>query len=165
MNTVTQFLKALHSDPKAKGLAMGMQKPENEKETAGFYVRLAKQLGYEISEQEMIEGITAMEQAQLAQTAKADSQVEKVSLSEDALDQVAGGDAECKGSVNKDEWCWWTDACSVIITKYTPDDTVYFCQSGVEDTDIDWPSAPNLDDLNPANDDQYSFDWPYSMDD
>ena len=121
MEKVQAFLNALHNDPRVKELAKGIRKPENDRETAEAYLELAKKMGYEITRQEMAEGLKQLEQAQKASTAEA----EKTALAEEELESVAGGNKgddvpeDCDSTYQENEWCWINDSCSYLIVDYS----------------------------------------------
>ena len=115
---VQKFLDALRSDPKARELVKAIPAPKNDQEAAEAYVRIAKELGFDLTADEIQAGLKGMEQAQKTQS-------EKVTLDMDDLANVAGGaDERCDSTFDKGEWCWFSDSCSYLISFY-PDQAVF----------------------------------------
>lgn len=111
---VQKFLDAVRNDPKAKELIKSMPVPKNDAEAAEGYVKIAKELGFDLTADEILAGLKGMEQAQKAQS-------DKVSLDDVALEHVTGGVQmpDCASTYESDgEWCWFSDSCSYIISYY-----------------------------------------------
>ena len=112
---VQKFLDMVRNDPKAKELVKALPAPKSDAEAVEGYVKLAKDLGFDLTFDEIKAGLKGMEQAQKAQS-------EKVSLGDADLESVAGGANEgCDDTHTDGEWCWFTDSCSYIITYYGSD--------------------------------------------
>ena len=120
MTPVKDFLDRLTTDPQVKELMKGMKEPANTEEAADQYVAVAAKIGMTLSREQILGFLKAKEGFQQSLTAKAEEQVEKAALSEESLDAVAGGmqHAECGSTFLDDEWCWFSDHCSVVITSY-----------------------------------------------
>ena len=123
MKDAIAFLKSLQADPKAKDLIRTMEIPADPDKAADCYVSLAGKLGYTLTKEEIL---AAAHEMLKAQQQKTDRDAEKFSLSEDDLDNVAGGlddpgHSGCASTWNDDEWCWVTDSCSVVINYYDGD--------------------------------------------
>ena len=109
---VQKFLDMVRNDPKAKELVKALPAPKSDAEAVEGYVKLAKDLGFDLTFDEIKAGLKGMEQAQKAQS-------EKVSLGDADLESVAGGANDgCDDTHTDGEWCWFTDSCSYLITFY-----------------------------------------------
>ena len=116
---VQKFLDAIRKDPKAKELIKAMPAPKSDAEAVEGYVRLAKDLGFDLTIDEIKAGLKALEEGQKNES-------DKVALDVDDLENVAGGANDgCDDTHVPGEWCWFTDSCSYIITYYNmqPDGT------------------------------------------
>ena len=116
---VQKFLDALRNDPRAQELIKDMPVPKSDEEAVACYAKLAKDLGFDLTTDDIKSGLKAMENDRKAQS-------DKVSLDADDLENVAGGANEgCNDTHSDGEWCWFTDSCSYIITYYNmqPDGT------------------------------------------
>ena len=120
MNEADVFLKALHTDPKAKELLKESGEPANAEEAAEKYAAIAEKLGFDVTKEHLMRFLDAKEKVYQAQAAKAATAV-KEALDEDALDSVAGGagdNPECSSTFSPHEWCWVSDSCSWAISTY-----------------------------------------------
>ena len=107
-----KFFDTIRNDPKAKELIKAMPAPKSDAEAVEGYVKLAKDLGFDLTIDEIKSGLKAMESSRKAQS-------DKVSLDAEDLENVAGGANEgCDDTHSQGEWCWFTDSCSIIITYY-----------------------------------------------
>ena len=112
---VQKFLDAMLHDPKAKELIKAMPAPKNDTEAAEGYLKLAKDLGYDLTIEEIIAGLKTLEQEKKTQSAK-------VALDMDDLENVAGGANDgCADTHSPGEWCWFTDSCDYVISFYGDD--------------------------------------------
>ena len=81
---------------------------------------MAKELGIDVSREEMMAFVHVKENMQKAQTEKANQTV-KEALGDHDLDQVAGGGANggalicCKDTFEQGENCWFADDCNMSI--------------------------------------------------
>ena len=124
MEKIRQMMDTLRKDPRMREMIQGMKQPENAAEAAAAYAKLAKEAGFDISAEEIAEAMKKMEQAQLARSGEAAEKVEKAALTEDDLDQVAGGADGCESTYTPGEWCWFSDSCSAVVN------TGYITQAG-----------------------------------
>lgn len=107
-----KFFDAIRNDPRAKELIKAMPAPKDDTEAAESYVRLAKELGYDLSFKEILQGLKSFEKAQKDKS-------DKVVLDAEDLENVSGGaNPGCDDTHNQGEWCWFTDSCSYLITYY-----------------------------------------------
>ena len=81
---VQKFLNMVRNDPKAQALVKDIPVPKSDQEAAESYVKIAKELGFDLTADELMTGLKDMEQAQRTQS-------DKVSLDDTALEHVAGG--------------------------------------------------------------------------
>ena len=113
---VQKFLDMVRNDPKAKELAKALPAPKSDAEAVEGYVRLAKELGFDLTFDEIKAGLKDLEDGRKAAS-------DKVSLDDADLESVAGGANEgCEDTHTPGEWCWFTDSCSVIISYYGDED-------------------------------------------
>ena len=108
---VQKFLNAVRTDPRAKELEEAMAAPKSDKEAIEGYLKLAKDLGFDMTADELIAGLKGLEQNQKAQT-------DKIALDTEDLENVAGGNETCIDTHVEGEWCWFTDSCEHLITNY-----------------------------------------------
>ena len=112
MEKINAFLDTVRNNPEAKERMKAMPAPKNDQEAAEGYVRIAKELGFDLTADEILAGLKGMEQKQKAQA-------DKVALDAGDLDNVAGGaNPGCDDTHSPGEWCWFSDSCSVIISYY-----------------------------------------------
>ncbi len=90
-----------------------MPVPKDDQEAVQAYVKIAKELGFDLTADEIITGLKGMEEEQKAKS-------EKVLLDESSLEKVAGGagDPRCLDTFDEGEWCWFTDSCAYVVTSY-----------------------------------------------
>ena len=167
---IRKLMDTLRNDPRAKEMVQGMKQPENDAEAAGAYAKLAQDLGFDISAEEIAEAMKKMEQAQQARTGTAAEAVEKASLAESDLDRVAGGANGCESTYTEGVWCWFSDFCSLLITGYVTDANEVF-GGGMSEQD-NWAVGPG-NYTQAANDDtihkllygeETAFDYLYGSD-
>ena len=117
MGGINEFLLALKQDDRAKELLKNHPKPESDEEAAGVYASIAEKMGFQVTKEDIVEGLKGLEKIQRTKT---DADV-KQALDEDALEQVAGGGADprCSDTFSRGEWCWFTDSCSYVINSYS----------------------------------------------
>ena len=116
---IGKLMEALQQNPKAQELAKNMKKPESDEEAAEAYAGLAKDLGFDLSADDLLKVLETKEQEQRFRTKNAALAVEKASLTEGDLELVAGGKNEyCDDTFTTGEWCWFNDSCSTLITVY-----------------------------------------------
>lgn len=119
MNEVRNFLKALNENPTAKELMKAAKEPANAEEAAALYADIAEKAGIAVSKETIAEFLKTKEKNQQQATAAAEGAV-KAALSEDDLDNVAGGGAneQCASTYDEGEWCWFSDSCSYVVSYY-----------------------------------------------
>ena len=120
MDQVKEFLNRLREDPKARETAGGKEAPKSIEEEAENYIRAAESLGYHFTAREFLDAVRAMDRTQKARTGEAETAVGKASLSEEALDAVAGGKDhdECADTYQDNENCWFNDECNYVFSYY-----------------------------------------------
>ena len=112
---IEKFFDTMRNDPKAKELVKAMPVPKTDEEAVEAYTKLAKELGFDLTADEIKSGLKAMESSRKAQS-------DKVSLDAEDLENVAGGaNLGCSDTHSPGEWCWFSDSCSVIINFYEGD--------------------------------------------
>ena len=146
-----EFLKTLVTDLRARELLKGRKEPKDGKEAIRQYAEIAKELGISVSQKGLEAFLEAREKLQRKKTEEAGSAV-KEALGEDSLSSVAGGDDICSSTYELDEWCWFSDSCSAIITGYTlapepkPEPTVEEIINPYSDPDYEsWTIIEKLD--------------------
>ena len=137
MNEVKEFLKVLSQDQKAQALLRQEREPASAEEAAARYAAIAEKLGFSLPEEQMLAFLKEQEERQKKLTAETAEQFEKAALSEDALDEVAGGkgDDACTETFDAGEWCWFADSCSYVINLY--DGTVKMPPLSAGDLQVD----------------------------
>ena len=121
MDKLRSFLQTLKTDPRAAELVRNLPIPQNDQQAVECYADLAKELGCELSREEIVAGFRAMIRNQKKRTATAEKELEKTALGEDVLDMVAGGAGHgktCESTYTPGEWCWWTDQCNDLVDVY-----------------------------------------------
>ena len=114
MDKVKEFLELVKNDPKGKELAEKLGRPKNDTEAIDGYLRIAKELNFSLTEEELTEGLKNLMRERKTQS-------EKITLDAEDLDNVAGGyhDPKCSDTYETEgEWCWFTDSCTLFINNY-----------------------------------------------
>ena len=120
----------VRNDPKTKELVKALPAPKSDAEAVEGYVKLAKELGFDLTFDEIKAGLEAAENGRKAVS-------DKVSLDDADLENVAGGANEgCDDTHVPGEWCWFTDSCSYVISYYGDEDKTLANQR------IETPSRP-----------------------
>ena len=118
---MNNFLAQMKNDPRAKELLKALPAPKSEEEALAGYQSVAKQLGFDLSQNEIQAALKAMAQEQKEKT-------DKVAMEDADLESVAGGgqDERCSSTFDRGEWCWFSDSCSYVISYYDdiPDSTL-----------------------------------------
>ena len=143
MSKFNEFMEALEKAPNAEELMGGKGKPESDEEMIAAYVAAAEALGFDLAEQDVVEGIRAAEQERLAMTEQA--QAGLAELPDEELDKIAGGkqrdyckstqNMNCKDTFEDYENCWNNDACDFLY-HYYPND--YKCKRNVNGDNQKW---------------------------
>ena len=122
MSSIKDFVQALTTNPKAVELLKEAGEPANIEEAAVLYADVAEKAGISVSKETICALLEQKEKIQQELTAKAESAV-KEALDENALESVAGGIEgekmdKCASTAIPGEWCWFSDACSLVINYY-----------------------------------------------
>ena len=128
---VQKFMDAVRNDPRVKELLKAMPAPKNDSEGLECYVKIARELGFDLTADEILAGLNGMEQAQKAQS-------EKIGLDDADLEHVAGGVKmpNCASTYESDgEWCWFSDSCSYVISYYDTEGELAQMQKDKEQRD------------------------------
>ena len=128
------FFEKLNTDPKAQELFKNKEKPNTPDEMTKAYADAAKELGFELTAEDIAEFIKEEEQEIKRGTDSAAKAIEK--LPDDKLENVAGGyncvetwelkpcavnlkdHRECKDTYYDRENCWFNDGCDHVINSY-----------------------------------------------
>ena len=111
------FLDKIKNDPKVKELISQLPVPNSEEEAVAGYLGIAKQLGFDFSREDIISALKTLADEKRTQT-------DKVTLDDADLDHVAGGGMDiCSSTYSPNEWCWFDDSCSYIISYYGAEET------------------------------------------
>lgn len=102
MSEVKEFIEKLGKDPKARELLKKKEKFTTEAEALNAYVDVAKELGYDITGDDLTAAIEALEQEQKNKTEGAASAI--TALPDDDLKEAAGGEADENGYCTKEFW-------------------------------------------------------------
>lgn len=122
MDKVRKLLEHARTNLKAVELIKGLKRPKSDKQAIDGYMDIAKAMDMDITEEELVQGLKDVAEAQKAKTAEA---AERIGIEENNLEQVAGGEGEalrgCSSTHSPGEWCWIDDSCAWAISSY--DDT------------------------------------------
>ena len=121
MDRMKAFLEAL-SGPEAKELLKAQEKPADLQEACAVYAQTAKQLGIDVTEEEIRTWLSEQEAGTRERT---DAAIR--TLPDDAVEAVAGGiepeHAGCQYSYKNKENCWYSDGCDFAWIHYDG----YYC--------------------------------------
>ena len=136
MEQAKKFLKMLSDDPQARAILSegGRAKPDTNEEIIEAYVEAAKKLGFDLTTEEIVEGIREQMKEQAAITAKAEEAVRELDPQE--LDKVAGGKQSfetCADTYTDYENCWYQDGCDRVTNSYHG----YLCSTSAVSSWID----------------------------
>ena len=109
---IIELLEELRIDPKAQEALEKIKESKYAEEVTAILAALAKERGFEISEQDFAEAIRAAVEQRKAQTEEAAARVER--LTDDDVAKAAGGKkdhSQCLDSFRNAENCWYTDGC------------------------------------------------------
>lgn len=116
---ITKFLEALGKEPKAKEALEKASMAGTEQEKLDIILLLAKEMGYNLTGDELKAYI---EEKQEAQKERTDSLAETIEKIDDAeMTKVAGGakdHEECRDTYRDAENCTYNDGCDVIFQGY-----------------------------------------------
>ena len=106
-----KFLRELKTNEKAKELLQGMEKPKNKDDAIKAYAEVAKELGEDISPEDITQALKEIE-AEIHQKTEAVS-ADMVELEDNDLENVAGGgNSYC--DTFEFEWCGENDWCVIF---------------------------------------------------
>ena len=116
---VQAFLEALKDDPKVQEMVREIPEPETPSERIHAYAKIAKNLGYDLSDEDLRAFIADQEQILQAKAQSTAQGLEE--LPEEELSEVAGGGdhPDCKDTYKDKENCWVTDGCDIINNHYS----------------------------------------------
>ena len=121
-----ELIEKMLRDPKAWELMKGKDRPKNPEEEITVYAEIARELGLNLTAEDIGAYIRHAEQACRDRTEKAADMVQE--LPDEELDQVAGGkdNPSCMETYQDYENCWYTDGCDNIFQIYNE----YICHRG-----------------------------------
>ena len=114
-----KFLRELKTNEKAKDLLQGREKPKSKEDAIKAYAEVAKELGEDISAEDITQALKEIE-AEIHQKTEAVS-ANMIDLEDDDLEDVAGGatplpsSGGCGLTQKILDMCWKNDVCSVGI--------------------------------------------------
>ena len=110
-----KFLRELKTNEKAKELLQGRETPKNKEDAIKAYAEVAKELGEDISAEDITQALKEIE-AEIHQKTEAVS-ADMVELEDDDVENVAGGTIECGEPMQRliNRFCWENDVCSIHI--------------------------------------------------
>lgn len=129
---VKAFFDEIKTDPKAAELLNGMEPPKTAEEEAAAYLAAAKELGYDMTAEDLA---AYMQEAAEEQKRKTEANAAEIELLPDEeLENAVGGSCnsvttegyclvkskkeECKYTFHHRENCWFTDACDMLFLFY-----------------------------------------------
>lgn len=117
MEKVEKFLEDLKSQ-KGLELLQKRDRPSDAEAACRTYAEIAKEMGHDVSEDDLVAYAKAMDGMRRGKTGAAVEQVE--ALSDQELGEVAGGgdNPECKDTYKQRENCWHDDGCDVAYNHY-----------------------------------------------
>ena len=110
-----KFLRELKTNEKAKELLQGRERPKTKEDAIKAYAEVAKELGEDISAEDIAQALEEIE-AEIHQKTEAVSS-DMVELEDDDVENVAGGTIECGEPMQRliNRFCWENDVCSIYI--------------------------------------------------
>jgi len=116
LENAKKFLEELDSNEKALEILKAHEVTDNDQGIATL-ASAARETGYDVSDEEMKELLTATK-SHLVQAG--DEAAAKVQLSRDEIDKVAGGKGHdiCHDTFKDGENCWWNDSCNKVVNMY-----------------------------------------------
>ena len=110
-----KFLRELKINEKAKELLQGRERPKNRDDAIKAYAEVAKELGEDISAEDITQALKEIE-AEIHHKTEAVS-ADMVELEDDDVENVAGGTIECGEPMQRliNRFCWDNDVCSIYI--------------------------------------------------
>ena len=113
--TAIKFLRELKTNEKAKELLQGRERPKTKEDAIKAYAEVAKELGEDISPEDITQALKEIE-AEIHQKTEAVSS-DMVELEDDDVENVAGGTIECGEPMQRliNRFCWDNDVCSIYI--------------------------------------------------
>ena len=118
--SIKAFINAIATDPKAKELLKGTAQPEDLDAEIRIYADIARQLGYDVTEEELKAYLEKFTGPLKERTEEAVAGIQE--LPDETLEHVAGGTKEhdnCKDTYRNYENCWVNDGCDSIYHKYS----------------------------------------------
>ena len=122
MEELKKFLEEIRTNPRANEMINGMEKPESPEELAACYAKIAKELGYTLTEDDILEGVKTIAEDMIAMTEKHKAEMDKLDM--DEMNKVAGGLPchntfdKCSDTFKDEENCWWNDGCNAARIHY-----------------------------------------------
>ena len=118
---VQTFLNAIKTDPRAKELLEKTAKPMTGEDVLMVYVSVAKELGINVTEEELKDYLQKMVEQRKEKTGVQTKAVEK--LADDELIGAAGGNHyyendKCNDTYQSAENCWYNDGCDNTVNFY-----------------------------------------------
>lgn len=121
--SIGKFLEELRHSPQVRQKLEGGDRPLKEEEKTAAFLELAKELGHDLTLEDLREYIQEAAEKCAQRTEAQAEAIQKLDDSE--LEKAAGGadHATCKDSFKDKENCWRNDACDLNLETY-PD---YLC--------------------------------------
>jgi len=127
LENAKKFMEELDNNEKALEILKARELTDDEQGIA-VLASAARETGYDVSDEEMKELLTATK-SHLVQAG--DEAAAKVALSKEEIDEVAGGKGHdiCHDTFKDGENCWWNDSCNKVVNIYWAEisDGTYEC--------------------------------------
>ncbi len=118
-NRFEVFLEEIKGKPEIVQKLKGMEPAKNMEEKLKVLLGIARENGYEISEEDLKDYLAGKESARQEKT---DAQIAEIeNMADEELAVVAGGvkeNEECKDTYRDKENCWVNDGCDAVLQRY-----------------------------------------------
>ena len=117
-HNIGAILDELRTEPRTAELLKGKEAPKTPEEAVEMYAAVAKELGYDLTAEELTAYIREQDAARKARTEERAEAVRRLDDSEIAAVTGGGEHADCKDTFKDYENCWFNDACDMVMNSY-----------------------------------------------